>query len=1013
MLIDITPNLELPEHKLVLHKLDTTPLQELKNIYNIIHTPFYVGIDELNFSVAKYRTDFNGVEIENEIYEMIEGDFLIQLDDDKFFLITSVVEKDDGSGFIYKEVESLSREYELGSKKLVDYNAVSRKLYDPMNSYADGLELGVLNYIFNNITKGWTIGTFDSNVLLKYRAVEFSSSNLLEVFKDLQITFNCLLTFDTKLRTINIKNFPSDAGQNQGLVISDTNFIQKLTKSINSDEIKTRLYLYGADNVSIQTINPSGQPYIDDLSFYRNSKYMSDVLLNALDNYDSAILALQTTLNQSLLERKNLLSIIENAKNSMSPILNGVNEVSYAGSIKLNTDLTLKQNSIDVKIEEKILKQKTIRGLNNDSNLAMALKTAQGELIIIEEQLEILEDEKDLIVENIEDLKTYTDGIDTQVSAVEVVIKDLHNQVALENFFTAKDLAELDRFIKVETFNDASYTRNDLEEFLVEGASLLSRISSPPIQFDLDVVDFLQLVEAEHIWDRFKLGDAVTISHESLNFHEEVRLISYSHDVDSSSLKLKFSNRHSVDDATLYLRDLMQQSNANASSIDFNKFKWAKADNMESFLTKYVDTKLEESRQNILTAVGQKHLFDDSGLWLYKEVNGVIDDHQVRAVNNEIVFTKDNWDTVSTAIGPNGVYAEAVYGTLGAFAELYADQLSVGVDGDRRVPDGALSDIIMKETTLYNGTIINKADGIVVTATDDITHKVWAKTTLNATEGFKIQTSGANETELSDAITIDTDGNIRITKGSISWAEDGESGVNKPFIPPGYVDEDVQEYLNATYIDATGVWTNKVHANNIITTNAKITTAQIETLRVGTNVIMGDTATIAWDNVVGGNAAVTTITNNTVTTSYINALNITAADVNVNKLSSITANLGTITAGSINSVSITGGTITGSVIKTGDTGTRITLNEYNSNDLKVYDSGGSVGFILDYDTNGAGTTPEAKNRMFIRTINSHALKIESSNANMSIEATGGKSIYMMGNINFSGASVEGLTARFG
>lgn len=1014
MLIDITPNLELPEHKLVLHKLDTTPLQELKNIYNIVHTPFYAGIDELNFSVSKTRFDYNGNLVENEIYPMIEGDFLIQLDDQKFFIITSVIEKDDGDGTVYKEVECLSREYELGSKKLVDYKGVSRKLYSVVNEFTDdGLELGVLNYIFNNITKGWTIGNYDSNVLLKYRTVEFSSNSLLDVFKELQITFNCLLTFDTVARTINIEDFPDTVGQNTGLIISDANFIEQISKTINSDEIKTRLFLYGADNISVHSANPTGQPYIDDLSFYRTTKYMSDDLLSSLTSYDAATAALQSDLNIQLNARQDLTRILENCLNSVTPILENGVEISYAGSVQMKADLTLKQNAIDLKIEERALKQERIRTLDNGESLADALQVAQEELLTIQTALASLIDQKNDIVMEITSLEDYVSTIDNQIILIEQAIESIHSQVALSNYFTPELLAELDRFIKVETYNDSSYTQYNIPEFLAEGRKILSRISSPAIQFDLEVVDFLQLVEAEHFKKKFKLGDAVNLIHEGLGFDQAVRLVAYSHDVDAHKLTLTFSNKYSVDDPTLYLRDLMQQSNATASSIDFNKFKWTKASNMESFITSYVDSKLEESRQNILTAVGQKYLFDDSGLWLYKEVDGIIDDHQVRAVNNEIVFTKDNWNTVSTAIGPNGVYAEAVYGTLGAFAELYADQLSVGVDGSRRVPDNALSDIVMKETTLYNGTIINKTDGIVVTAQDEITHKVWAKTTLNATEGFKIQTRGVNEIQLTDALTIDINGNIVLNKGSISWAEDGVPGVNKPYIPPGYEDSDVQAYINSTYIDANGVWTNQVHANNIITTNAKITAAQIENLVVGSNVTMGANATINWNNVEGGPQAVTNITNNTVTTSYVNALNVTAADVNVNKLSAISSNLGSIQAGSISSVDISGGTIVGSVIKTGTTGTRITLNEYNSNDLRIYDGGGSVGFIMDYDTGGAGTVAEASNRIFLRSTNAHALKIESQNANMSIEATGGKSIYVMGKINFAGATVAALTAQFG
>ena len=101
---------------------------------------------------------------------------------------------------------------------------------------------------------------------------------------------------------------------------------------------------------------------------------------------------------------------------------------------------------------------------------------------------------------------------------------------------------------------------------------------------------------------------------------------------------------------------------------------------MESNIARIVDAKLEETRQSILRAVGQRYLFDDSGLWLYKEnPDGSINPEQIRAINNTIALTKDNFNTVSTAITPDGVVAEQIYGKLGQFAKVNAEQIKLVV----------------------------------------------------------------------------------------------------------------------------------------------------------------------------------------------------------------------------------------------------------------------------------------------------------------------------------------------
>ena len=82
-----------------------------------------------------------------------------------------------------------------------------------------------------------------------------------------------MFEFDTINNEINVRNFLLFC-LNKGLFISDKNYIKSLEQEINFDEVVTRLNLYGKDNMSIHSVNVTGQSYIDNLSFFRNTDYM-------------------------------------------------------------------------------------------------------------------------------------------------------------------------------------------------------------------------------------------------------------------------------------------------------------------------------------------------------------------------------------------------------------------------------------------------------------------------------------------------------------------------------------------------------------------------------------------------------------------------------------------------------------------------------------------------------------------------------------------------------------------
>jgi hypothetical protein len=83
-------------------------------------------------------------------------------------------------------------------------------------------------------------------------------------------------------------------GQNKGLIISQDNYIKNINVKPNFDNVVTRLHVYGQDNLSINSLNPTGTSYIEIYQYYKTIEYMSQGLIDALNVYDNKVASYQS-----------------------------------------------------------------------------------------------------------------------------------------------------------------------------------------------------------------------------------------------------------------------------------------------------------------------------------------------------------------------------------------------------------------------------------------------------------------------------------------------------------------------------------------------------------------------------------------------------------------------------------------------------------------------------------------------------------------------------------------------
>lgn len=689
--------------RLSLCKPDRKPFMEIHNVNNLNRKISLVNVDELSFDVPLYRSTIRGKRVKNELYDAIQGDYYIYLNDGKddkggqYFIVQNPEERKNDSGEVIKSVTAYSSEYIFSSKKVQKFDGKGRMLYDPhSNIDKDGLEIGFLNYMENKTS--WRVSYVAPKLLHKSRELKFSDSSFLDAFKTCQEKFNCLFQYDTvkeEIRVITVDDEKNGLGGNQGIVISDNNFVKSITKKINTDDIVTRLFMYGDDTISFQNYSILGQNYVEDLSFYRNFHYMSKSLEDALDKYNKAINDLNPTfipIVKKLDKLKTELGTLDVQRKEKA------NEIKRLGTLIDQNIAGLAQNNSQYDNEDEIRAELTRKMHENQEKLRQA--------------------ESDL-----KEIKGKIEANTNALVAVNKEIYDLKKQVDVSLFFTKDDLKEYEKFIKEGVVRDSSFKRTDEENLYEYAKEEIKRVCYPAISFDMDLDDFRKIARFEKPMARLKVGDLVNLESDDLDIKFDARLLEMELNYSDEGIKLHFGNKFSTTDPTMYLSDLISNIQTASNQVALRDRDWNKSIEKYSTIAKRLDMNLDLSKQAIVSAENQKPILDERGLWLLKEnPDGTIDNKQVRGVHNVIAFTNDNWETVGTAISGDGINAEAIRGRLGEFVTVNANQIIVNdqteesqladfvranggktyrqktppdvkngaVSGDVKIPDGAL-----------------------------------------------------------------------------------------------------------------------------------------------------------------------------------------------------------------------------------------------------------------------------------------------------------------------------------
>lgn len=594
------PNKQIIDH--IYEKFDDSLSMKMSNIY------------ELNFSIPyKIENDF-GEEIENNHIELIREKMLIKMElggQKEWFIVDEIEENGEDDNVF--NVKSYSLGYELSHKMINSFKEEAESPQALLSAILEGTQ--------------WKIGTIDIKFEQMRRYFEADGSNALDCVIQISETFGAIIDWDTENRTISLLDIEK-IGSFKGLTADYGKILNSVSKVRTTDELTTRLYVYGNEELSINRINPTGQSYLEDFSYFmypferdengnviRKSHYMSDELCHAILDH------------KALIDEKSE-EIIEVRRR----LLEKQSELVFEQSKLIQ--LNLEKTSILARLDT----AKATENAQLISEITQELNEKQSE---IDAQTPIVE------------------MLSNEFRSLSIELDNLQYTLSSKNNYSQELLDELSLYVIEKEWKDERYI--DEEELYLDSIDKFKEIREPKTVIDIGLENFLECIEEQYYWDKLIIGDMIKIRYPQMNIEYMARIIEINYDFGNGSIDITIANTKKIGDEFDQLMDRLYQSKNASSILQNNKYKWDRTPIIEDEVYKLINSEWDANKNKIIAGVNNSIEIGNRGIIL---TNPQLPDEIVIMQAGIIALSKDGGESWQTAIKPDGIIAERLIGNI-------------------------------------------------------------------------------------------------------------------------------------------------------------------------------------------------------------------------------------------------------------------------------------------------------------------------------------------------------------
>lgn len=628
-------------------------IARISEAYDINYSTKVSVLNEISFKIPTVLME-DGIPFENKNIDKIRNRYLFKL---KYGQITEYFLMNESSKSYsddeYISYTALSLGVQLSDKNIRQFEVVSKTLSH------------IITDILSSVNTKWKLGYVDSSFEEVYRSYEVSSNNILEIIYDLAKVWNALIVWDSIKYEINFYK-PENIGKDKGFHLRDGKYLESFNLATNTIDTITRLKVYGQDGLSIHRLNPTGQSYLEDYRYYlypfkrengivvSHSKYLTDGLCIALEDYQALV--------ESLSEKFTNLTTMVTTQNS----------IIQTEEQKLST-----LNSQRVLIEDEL----------DLSNANFHSSTPKHQDIIQRLEAKRLE---------ISTQEAFIRDLNYQLSDYVNELLALQEKLTRENNFTVGQLAELSDFeIEKEYTNDSIVDDEDLME---DGKEVFRQYLEPKIRLDMNLIDFLSIVECQNDWDKLGLGDIIRVRYDRLQVDIKAKITEITHDFENESISLVIENE--FDEDNNWLEQLNKAGNT-STIVQMDKWKWNLSEQNNGAINDIINNKWDALKNAVMAGYNQKIEISERGI-IVKDLEDPLSWLVIQ--NGFLAITNDNGESWKHAISKDGIFGERIFGKIISGVNLMIEDES-GI----WITQGSRTTIYNRhgEETMYLGLVSN------------------------------------------------------------------------------------------------------------------------------------------------------------------------------------------------------------------------------------------------------------------------------------------------------------------
>jgi len=373
------------------------------------------------------------------------------------------------------------------------------------------------------------------------------------------------------------------------------------------------------------------------------------------------------------------------------------------------------------------------------------------------------------------------------ISALNKDLEDKQNEnaniaesLSIYNNFTPSQLVRLSSFLREDEYTDDNFVETDTDtietlmktkkELLECGRIELSKLCEPKLAFSMNMANIYALPEFEPIIDQFQLGNLINVAIRK-DYVKRARLLAVDVNFDDfSDFSCEFGELTNLKTPSSIHADLLASALSAGKSVASNASYWSKGSDTATSLSLLIQQGLLDAATVIKSTDGTQGVsIDKYGIHLQKidPDTGVVDPKEGWIVNNQFLYSSDNFKTTKSVFGEYVIDNQTKWGLL-------AEAVMAGYIAGCTIEGGTINIGDGTFTVDQFGNVTMKASHIEgYVEKDNVISSINQSPETIVIDAPRISLAGKQIDLTSDNITIDST-NFSVTKDGKITATSGE-----------------------------------------------------------------------------------------------------------------------------------------------------------------------------------------------------------------------------------------------